>query len=132
MKRKTLLWILSVLIIAAGIAGWSYVNRPAAKVEDATAIAVSAEELTTAYSSNEAAANKKYLNQAIKATGVVAEVSKNQDGKTVLLLQSEDPLSGVQCTLRDQAVVEPGKEVTVKGFCTGYTLVVLLSDCILL
>ena len=55
---------------------------------------------------------------------------QNQDGKTVLLLQSSDPLSGVQCTLKDEGNYIVGTELTVKGFCTGYTTVVLLNDCI--
>lgn len=132
MKRGTLLLILLSILVIAGIAGWGYVNKTATKVEDVKAMVISAEVLVGDYMENEMSSNKKYLNQAIEVSGIVAEVSKNQDGKTVVLLQAEDPMSGVQCTFRNDVTVASGKQVTVKGFCTGYTMVVLLSDCILL
>lgn len=132
MKRRTLLLILSSIIIIAGIAGWRYVNKPVTQVEDADALVINAERLSDEYAKDEAASNKKYLDKALEVSGIVAEVSKNQDGKTVVLLQADDPMSGVQCTFRNDVAIVAGKPVTVKGFCTGYTLVVLLSDCILL
>ena len=132
MKHKNTLLVLFAIVITGGVVAWTYVNRPIAKVEQARALAITAESLNNAYSDNEETANKKYINKALEVSGLVAEVSKNQDGKTVLLLQSDDPMSGVQCTMRDDVNIDTGKKITVKGFCTGYTMVVLLSDCILL
>ncbi len=124
--------IVLAVIAIGGIVGWTYINKPTEKVEDVKAMTTTAEDLNNSFTTNEADANKKYLKKAIEVSGTVAEISKNQDGKTVLLLQSDDPMGGIQCTLRDNEKVDTGKQVTVKGFCTGYTMVVLLSDCILL
>lgn len=129
---KRILLVIAVLIAASGIIVWRYVNKPAEKVEDVKGLSITAEQLVDAYDKDETAADKLYLNQAIAVLGKVEEISKNQDGKIVVLLQSADPMSGVQCTLRNNVTIEAGKQVTIKGFCNGYTTVVLLSDCILL
>ncbi|HTN46244.1 MAG TPA: hypothetical protein VL098_07830 [Flavipsychrobacter sp.] len=132
MKPKSIILIVLALIAIGGVVAWAYINKPAEKVENAKALEIRADELTNSYAKDEAAANKMFLNQAIEVTGTIAEISKNQDGKTVVLLESEDPMSGVQCTMRDEAKLETGKQVRIKGFCTGYTMVVLLGDCIVI
>lgn len=114
-----------------GIRQW---NRAPEKVEDSKGITVTVTELCNKFSTDEAAANKQYLNKALQVTGTVGEVSQNQDGATVIILQGEDPAMGVQCTMRDKNVsVSSGKKITVKGFCSGNTMFdVLLTDCIVI
>lgn len=132
MMKKILLIIL--VLAAAGIGAGIYLwNKAPAKVEDSKSSAISADDLAIAFTGNEQQANGKYLNKVLDVSGMITEVSKNQDGKTVIMLGvASDPLSGVQCTMRDNDVkAEIGKPITIKGFCNGYTLVVLLSDCII-
>lgn len=102
-------------------------------MEDIKSDAITADVLAGAFLANEQHGNGKYLNKVLDVTGTIAEVTKNQDGKTVITLGiSSDPLSGIQCTMRDDHIqAEAGKKITIKGFCNGYTLVVLLSDCII-
>ncbi|HRO43797.1 MAG TPA: hypothetical protein PL009_13245 [Flavipsychrobacter sp.] len=130
MKKKVLLFLLVVGAIAA-VLGYVVWNKPHETVDDKKGIQITAEALTNAFLQNELSANATYLNQVIEVSGKVSEISKNQDGKDVLLLESSDPLSGVQCTMREPGNYEMEKEITIKGFCNGYTTVVLLSDCIL-
>lgn len=130
MKKQTIFLLTITLVVIPGIVIWNYINKPVAKVDNVIAVSIDAEALVNAFVKDETAANKTYLNQAIAVTGTISELSKNQDGKTVIILQTSDPLSGVQCTLRDPASVSIGNKVTIKGYCTGYTLVVILSDCI--
>lgn len=131
MMKKILLIILVLAVagIGAGVYLW---NKAPAKVEDSKSSAISADDLAIAFTGNEQQANSKYLNKVLDVSGIITEVSKNQDGKTVIMLGvASDPLSGVQCTMRENGVkAEIGKPITIKGFCNGYTLVVLLSDCI--
>ena len=65
--------------------------------------------------------------------GVVAELGENQDHKTTILLQSDDPLSNVFCTLESKVSPLPkiGDEIIVKGFYAAYTTDVLLTGCII-
>jgi hypothetical protein len=69
----------------------------------------------------------------LEVVGVVAELGENQDHQTTLLLQSDDPLSSVFCTLENKANTLPkvGDEIVVKGFYAAYTTDVLLTGCIL-
>ena len=131
MRKKVLLFVL-LGAIAFVIAVIAFVwNRAPETVDDKKAIQVSAESITVAYGGNEQQANAEYLNKVIEVNGKISELSKNQDGKDVVLLESSDPLSGVQCTMRENGgkyIV--GNAISIKGFCNGYTTVVLLSDCI--
>lgn len=135
MKRKKwpliLVFVGAVIAIGAGV-GVVMWNKAPEKVEDSKGIPVTATQLCTDFSTNEAAANQKYLNKALEVTGVVSEVTKNQDGIPVVIVQGDDPTLNVQCTMREKDVVlETGKTVTVKGFCSGNTMFdVLLTDCI--
>lgn len=130
MKKKTLLLILFAGVIAVIAFVTFKWNEAPATVNGKKGIKITAEDLTNAFEQNEANANASYLNKIIEVSGVIAEVNKNQDGKTVLLLASSDPLSGVQCTMKDSGVFTINQKITIKGFCNGYTMVVLLNDCI--
>jgi hypothetical protein len=128
--KKVLLLLLVVALAVAGIGVYVW-NKPHETVEDRKALVIAADSLANAFLSDEQQANQKFLNQVIEVTGTVLEAGKNQDGKPVITLGVADPLSGIQCTMRENNVVaEVGKRMTIKGFCNGYTLVVLLSDCI--
>ena len=130
--KKILIFLLIVVLAGIGVGAYLW-NKPHETVEDRKSTAIGAGELAKAFTANEQQANTKYLNQVLDVTGTVGEVGKNQDGKTVITLSvADDPLGGVQCTMRDDKVTaQAGQKLTVKGFCNGYTVVVLLSDCII-
>jgi len=129
--KKILLFLLVLVLAAAGVGIYLW-NKPPETVDGKDAVAVTAEALAAAYTSDEQKANAAYLERVLEVSGTVTEVTRNQDGKTVVLLGVSDPLSGVQCTLReDNVAITPGRTVSIKGFCNGYTMVVLLSDCII-
>lgn len=129
--KKITLWIIIVVVVCGGITAYRMWNKPHPKVEDAKAVSEDVQKLYDAFVTNEQEANKTYLNKTMEVSGTVAESSLNQDGKTVVVLGVSDPLGGVQCTFRDAGVqIKAGDKITVKGFCNGYTVVVLLSDCI--
>lgn len=121
---------LGVMLLAGIIAAslW-YQPHPTAEGEKGTRISAAA--LQQAYSSNETAANARYLDKVLEVTGTVAATEKNQDGKTVIYL--DDALTGVGCTLRDAGVgVKDGQPVVVKGFCSGSNgMGVALRECVL-
>lgn len=132
MIKKFLIAIgLLVLIgICTGIYMW---NKPHKKVEDAKGISITAEALSNEYNKDEKAADVKYLNKAIEVSGTISEIDKNQDGGLMVILQTADPMAGVQCTLRDKAaVVAKGQNIVIKGFCSGNGITgVSLTDCVI-
>ena len=135
MSKKLQIVIIVLVLLGGGAAGaiWYVWNKPHAKVEDAKGIEVTAQALAKEYTADEKAADAKYLNKAIQVSGTVAETEKNQDGGLMVILQTEDPTAGIQCTMREKnATVNKGQNLTIKGFCSGNGITgVSLTDCII-
>lgn len=130
---KKIILILLVFVAAAGIYAWYVFNKPHRNVADEAAISVTAAQLFAEYEKDEKAANDKYLNKTVAVKGIVSEVKKNQAGKTVLILQSEDPLFGINCTAKEDHVqAVAGTEIIFKGICTGYVSDVIINDGMIL
>ena len=134
MKRIGIIVLL--VIVVSGIIGFVMWNKPHRKAENEQGIAVTAPELYKAYTRNEQEANERFLNKVVRVRGQVLSQEKNQDGQLVAILAAQpgtDELipSGVMCTMREQGVsLAEGQEVVLKGFSSGYTGDVHLSDCI--
>ena len=128
--KKIGLLLLVLVVIAGGVFVYLW-NKPPETVDGKKAIEISSTYLSRVFQDNEKTGNDLYLNKVIAVSGTISEVSKNQDGKTVALLTVSDPIGGIQCTFRDAVSLQQGQAVKVKGFCTGYTMVVLLNDCVI-
>lgn len=122
-----------LILVAIGGATYYYVmHKPHKSVADETAISISAQELFTAFSSNEQSANSKYLNKALEVSGVVLSIDENQDKQPYIMLQTDDMMYGIMCTLHDKkTTVHKGDTIKVKGFCSGLVGDVKLTDCII-
>jgi Na+-translocating ferredoxin:NAD+ oxidoreductase RnfG subunit len=133
MSTKRIILIAALALVATGLVAVFYIyNKKDATIEQVATTEITADQLNAAFLTDEASANKSYLSKPLTVSGKVVEVSKNADNKTVLLLASSDPMSGVQCTLRDATSAPSiGSSVEVSGFCNGFTMVVVLDDCIL-
>lgn len=132
MFRKLLVLGLILAILIAG-ATYYYVFIYAVEhhrdVNQETAIAISARALSDAFSTNEQAANQKYLNKAMDVKGAVLTISQDQSGKKTLLMGSEMALSNVLITLKDSTTsIKIGDTIRVKAICTGYLSDVVLTD----
>ncbi len=108
-------------------------NRPHRDIKnEETSIRITADSLFAAYSANEQSANKLYLDKAVEVKGKVAEVKTNSENKTVIILQTADPMFGVNCTMEQAGTsVKSGDEVEIKGICTGFLSDVVLNRCYL-
>lgn len=127
--KKLVVLVLVLLAAGGGIAYYIY-HKPHDTVEQHKGTRIDAHSLTEAFSANEEQATRFYLNKVLIVKGRPAEITKNDDGYPVVFF-SEDGLYGVQATLRDtQLLIGPDSIITLRGFCNGYTTVVLLSDCV--
>lgn len=132
MKRFRIFLLTAViLLIAAALYVWFFIwNKPQLNVADAKGIKVEAAVLFNAYSSNEQSANTNYLEKILEVSGEVTSVTRNTEGFTVVLLKTDDPMFGINCTLEQKDVrVKEGDTVTLKGICTGYLTDVVLIRC---
>lgn len=134
--QKVLLWLFVIALLGFGIMrGYLYYlkNKPHRDVTKEQGIIVTADQIFTEFTTNEAAANQKYLNKAIEVTGEVGEVKKNQDNNTVVVLKTSDPIFGVNCTFKeDPGAVQAGNQVTFKGICTGFISDVVINEGVLI
>jgi hypothetical protein len=132
-KKWRLVFIIAGLLILTGISYGLYIwNKPPRDVSDEKSIKITAVAIFDSFTNNEQAANKLYLNKAIEVTGKVTSVQKNQDGKTVVILQSDDPVYGVNCTFKqDPGTIDNNNLITFKGICTGYLSDVIINEGIL-
>ena len=132
MLKKIL--IFAFVCIAIGVCTGIYLwNMPPKKVENTIGISITATALAKEYNANEKAADTKYLNKAIEVKGIISEVDNNQDGGVMLVLATDDPAAGVQCTMRDKGTVPAkGQSVVIKGFCSGNGITgISLTGCVI-
>ena len=132
MFKKLLVIGLILAILIAG-ATYYYVFVYSVKhhrdVNNEAAISISATALSTAFSTNEQAANQMYLNKAIEVRGAVLTIAQDQSRQKTVLLGSEMELSNVFITLKDSSTAfKIGDTILVKAICTGYLSDVVLVD----
>jgi tRNA_anti-like len=123
--------ILGLLVISISALGaWYVFFKPGRSIDREPAIALKSTDIYNAYLHDEKSANAHYLDKALIITGKISEVKTNQQGQQVIILETEDPIFGVVCTMVKPVNISKGKDVSIKGFCTGYTTDVVLRDCI--
>ena len=98
---------------------------------------IKAADLYQAYNDDETAADELYLDKLLEVTGEVS-VSRNVLGTFYVILGQESLFDvwGIQCTMRDindarLYELKKGDEVTIRGYCDGYRVDVVLRDCVL-
>lgn len=122
-------------LVGIGFGIYMY-NKPHKDIKKITAdFKIEANQLLAEFEENESAANTKYLDKLIEVKGIVREVSSNDEGNISVILESENPLSGVICQLDNLAThenksFEPGEKVAFKGLCTGMLMDVVLVRCV--
>jgi membrane protein implicated in regulation of membrane protease activity len=131
--KKSFLLVFIVVILCTAAYVWFFIwNKPQTNVAGAMAIKTEAAVLFQEYSSNEKAANQKYLEKIVEVSGVVTDITKNAEGMTVVLLKTDDAMFGINCTMEQKEIsVKAGDQITLKGICTGYLTDVVLIRCYL-
>ena len=126
--RRIIMFLLLLGMVAAGIGFYKY-NQPVASLENKKPdVEVTASKLISEYEADEKTANGIYLGKVVQVSGKVAAIG-NEEGKTKIQLETENPISMIICELEDGAdagTTKVGDEVKIKGLCSGY-----LSDVIL-
>lgn len=130
--------VIAVLILALLGAAYGYYlwNMPQENMQAKQAdLTIAATELFKAFSTDEQAANSKYLGKTVAVTGVVKSVEKDETGGGVKVSLETGDSFGVLCELdplsKHQRMNFPvGESVTFKGNCTGFNFDVQLTRCV--
>lgn len=136
-KKKLILFTIPIFILILGFIGYSIWNKPFTDPMKGNALKVSATQLFNDFSTNEIVAQQKYVpkspgDMVLEITGEIKEKGKNIDGQTYYTLKTNDEMFGVKCMMDDSHDVVnaiAGKNITVRGFCDGYNLDVIISRC---
>ena len=125
-----------LLSILVGTSAYYFIfYRPSHYTRDLTeekAIIVTSKEIVKDFQTNEAEANKKYLNNVVEVTGEVIECKKDQEGHPTVTLKSDDAFSNVLVTLKGDKQLEAkgGSTITIKGLVTGNLSDVIINEAI--
>ncbi|WP_276370519.1 hypothetical protein [Chryseolinea sp. H1M3-3] len=132
LTMRTTVIILIISIAGVIIVGYRLYNKEHRSVEKEQSIRIDAVQLFKSFETDEVTANLKYLDKVVEVSGEVSEVMTNQMGASVLLLETDNPLYGVSCTMANgKANVRRGMQVSIKGICTGYLSDVVITQGIL-
>jgi hypothetical protein len=121
-----------IIIFIAGVVGYNMYNKDHKETKDATSdVVISPKELLAIYEQDEVAADAKYLDKIIEVKGVVKEINNVGNGGSISL-DTESEMASIICEFESAAAfsnIKVGDEVTVKGFCTGKLMDIVLARC---
>jgi len=137
MKNKKIKIVLGLIILIsiAVTVGWLQYNKPHVDVYNEKAdYILSADRLISDYSTDEMAADKKYVSKIVEIKGNVSSVSgSNGNGAVTFAIQGYE--TGITCNFQSNENIKVVKlktnqSVTVKGICTGMLLDVMMKECV--
>ncbi len=141
MTYKTLRNLFLALVVVGALGGYYAYrqwNKPHREVEQAEAAkSVDATALFEEFSSDETAANEKYLDQIVQVCGSVASVSEGDGDAQITIQLATGGMGVVLCSLDPEKYsdipsgIKEGQQVCLKGICTGYLMDVVLDRCVL-
>lgn len=133
---KKIIPLVLLIAIIGGIVGYQMYNKPHEDMRSAKAdLEVEATDLFSAYESDEAAANTKFLDKKIVVKGKVMKVETDEAGKVGITLDAGGMLGGVVCKLDEltdhqRTEFAEGETIAFKGICTGMLMDVVLERCV--
>lgn len=97
-------------------------------------VRITAADLMSAYSSDEIAANARYLNKIIRVSGIIKDIKQDSLGSYSIELDAGSELAIVSCLLdkrhnEDASRMKKGEQAAITGLCTGMLLDVVLVRC---
>jgi hypothetical protein len=133
---KKIRYILIFLLLAfiAAVFAWKYTFKKSelSVASHKTDITIEANVLLKAFETSEDSANRLYLDKIILVSGLVGSVTQDSMGYSVYL-KDNNAVSGIMCSFNetafDPALIKVGSKVSIKGFCTGYLMDVVLTKC---
>ena len=135
MKLYVKIAIAVVLVIAVagiGTALYFYNLKPQDLQKSKPDYVVTSIGLQKEFEADETGASAKYINKIVEVTGEVISVEEGERGSLNISLQTESDFSKVICTfpsVENPDIFEQGKEITIRGDCSGFLMDVLLNNC---
>jgi hypothetical protein len=131
-KNSIILFTLAAGIVVLALL--FFVNRTQNDLSKARPdFVISAEELQKEFEENEEEAVKKYTGKIIEVSGTISSISTGEKNALTVNLKTGSDFSSVLCTfhfLSSFSDFYSGKQITIRGECSGYLMDVLLNNCV--
>jgi len=125
MKKRIVIGVMVLLILAAGIYAWSEFNRTVNSLANIKAdYNTPAAALIAEFENDEAAAQKKYNDKIVTVIGTVKSI-EDVDNSYTVVLGDTNSMSSVRCLIDSTATaavigISRGMEINIKGALTGF------------
>lgn len=133
----TLLVIIAVIALSL-LGGYLYVRYMPEKSisKQAPDFSMTATELAAEFETDPPASNDKFIDRVIEVSGVISEISIDQNNSIVFILRGNEAPTGVLCTVSEKSKkterYKVGDPVVLRGICTGMLFEVVLNKCIII
>jgi hypothetical protein len=139
MRKLLLILLIIIAVIVLFFAGsFLYMRFMPEKnvLKETTDFTLSASNLAIEYENNPSVSDKKFIDRVIEVTGVISEISTDQNKCLVFILREKESATGVLCTLSKKASkkairYKKGDTITLKGTCSGMLFEIVLNNCII-
>ncbi|RYY42336.1 MAG: hypothetical protein EOO06_21300 [Chitinophagaceae bacterium] len=121
MKRKIILGVLLVIVVAGSIAAWKYFEKSTNYASKDPDIMVTAKELIAAFDKDTVTASKQFMDKIIRVTGTVKSIDSS-----AVVLEEEGSASSVVVGLDERnkksiSELKVAEKATLQGKFSGYT-----------
>lgn len=127
MNRKKTIWLIIILVAAAGAwYGYKEYNRTNKDLQKTNPdFVLSAISLIHEYETGDSSVNTKYNGKVIEVTGYVKNIEKDEEGFYTIILGDSTSQSSVRCSIdtlhaTDAANIVKGSSATIRGSCNGF------------
>lgn len=134
-KRKKIIAMIILFFVFVGIFfAYKMANKSHIDITKTSAeIIINASVLIDEFSNDEILANNKYLDKIIQVNGKILS-NNNIEGKGVIELETSNDFGSVLCHFSPKSsnkirLFEIGKNIEIKGICTGFLMDVVLVKC---
>jgi hypothetical protein len=134
MKKTIIIVLVVALISGIGVAYYQFTKTYADTEDLKPEESISATELYLEFSNDEASAIQKYGGKIIEVSGEISSIIKGNEGELNIFLKAEGQVFAVACNMQNNTTdqsLEKGKQVTIRGECSGFLSDVILIRCII-
>ena len=121
MKRKIILGVVLLIVVAGSIVAWKYFEKATNYAEKNPDVTLSAKELIASFEQDTAAAAKRFIDKIVRVSGTV----KSFDSSAVVLGEEGDPSSVVvgmdERNKQRISSLREGANATLQGKFSGYS-----------
>ena len=130
--KKIVVSILVLLCIGLVYGFYLYNKKTPSLENEKPDYTLTADELYTSFSTDEASAMEKYEGKILQVSGKVLMLTQT-DSISNVVLNAEDALFGsVNCSFSTlKETLQKEENIVVKGQCQGYLTNVILNNCVL-